>query len=37
VETLRSEASSEVARYASLHLSGLYAAAYLQVGLTDGD
>lgn len=37
LETMRSEASSEVARYASLHLSGLYAAAYLQVGFTEGD
>jgi hypothetical protein len=37
VETLSSEASSEVARYASLHLSGLYAATYLQLGFTEGE
>ena len=33
VETVRTEAASEVARYASLMLSGTYAAAYLRVGL----
>jgi hypothetical protein len=35
VETVTTEAGSEVARYASLHLSGLYTAAYLQVGFTE--
>jgi hypothetical protein len=35
VETVSSDASSEVARYASLLLSGTYAAAYLQVGLVE--
>jgi hypothetical protein len=35
VETVATDAESEVARYASLLLSGRYAAAYLQVGLTD--
>ena len=33
VETVTADASSEVARYASLLLSGTYAAAYLSVGL----
>jgi hypothetical protein len=33
VETLTTEAGTEVARYASLVLSGRYAAAYLRVGL----
>lgn len=35
VETVTTEAPSEVARYASLLLSGRYAAEYLRVGLTD--
>jgi hypothetical protein len=35
VETVATDAASEVARYASLNLTGRYAAAYLQVGLTD--
>jgi hypothetical protein len=35
VETLSSEAPSEVARYASLLLSGTYGAEYLRVGLVD--
>jgi len=35
VETVTSGDGSEVARYASLLLSGTYAAAYLQIGLTD--
>ena len=35
VETVSTEAESEVGRYASLTLHGRYAAAYLQVGLTD--
>ena len=35
VETLTSEAPSEVARYASLMLSGTYGAEYLRVGLVD--
>jgi hypothetical protein len=35
VETLASEAGSEVARYASLLLSGTYAAEYLAVGIAD--
>jgi hypothetical protein len=34
VETVATDAASEVARYASLLLTGRYAAAYLQVGLT---
>ena len=34
VETVATDAASEVARYASLILTGRYAAAYLQVGLT---
>lgn len=33
VESVTSDAGSEVARYASLHLAGAYAAAYLQLGL----
>jgi hypothetical protein len=33
VETVSAESGSEVARYASLLLSGTYAAAYLQIGL----
>ena len=33
VETLTTEAGTEVARYASLVLSGRYAAEYLRVGL----
>ena len=35
VETVTTEASSEVARYASLVLSGTYAAAYLRLGLVE--
>jgi hypothetical protein len=35
VETVPTDADSEVARYASLNLHGRYAAAYLRVGLTD--
>jgi hypothetical protein len=35
VETVDTDATSEVARYASLSLTGRYAAAYLQVGLTE--
>ena len=35
VETVSTDAVSEVARYASLNLHGRYAAAYLRVGLTD--
>jgi len=35
VETLTAETGSEVARYASLLLQGTYAAAYLQIGLTE--
>jgi hypothetical protein len=35
VETVRADAPSEVARYASLLLSGTYAAAYLAVGLVE--
>jgi hypothetical protein len=34
-ETLTTEAATEVARYASLMLQGLYAAEYLRVGLVD--
>lgn len=37
VETLASDAGSEVARYASLLLSGTYAAEYLAVGLEQPD
>ncbi len=36
VETLTSEAPSEVARYASLVLSGTYASEYLALGLVEG-
>lgn len=35
VETVTSEADSEVARYASLLLSGTYAAEYLRLGLVE--
>ncbi len=35
VETVPTEASTEVARYASLLLSGTYAAEYLRLGLVD--
>jgi hypothetical protein len=35
VETVGTEASSEVARYASLLLSGTYAAEYLGLGLVE--
>jgi hypothetical protein len=35
VETLTAEAPTEVARYASLLLSGTYAAAYLGIGLVE--
>lgn len=35
VETVTTEAPSEVARYASLMLSGTYAAAYLRIGLVE--
>ena len=35
VETLTSDAGSEVARYASLLLTGTYAAEYLRVGLVE--
>jgi hypothetical protein len=35
VETVTTEAPSEVARYASLLLSGTYAAAYLGIGLVE--
>jgi hypothetical protein len=35
VETLTTDAPTEVARYASLLLSGSYAAAYLRIGLVD--
>jgi hypothetical protein len=35
VETLVAEESSEVARYASLLLSGTYAAEYLRLGLVE--
>jgi hypothetical protein len=36
VETVSSEAGCEVARYASLLLSGTYAAEYLRLGLIEG-
>ncbi|WP_340537519.1 SIS domain-containing protein [Nocardioides sp. GXZ039] len=36
IETLTSEASTEVARYASLLLTGTYAAEYLRLGLVEG-
>jgi hypothetical protein len=35
VETVEADAPSEVARYASLLLSGTYAAEYLRVGLVE--
>lgn len=35
VETVRTDAASEVARYASLHLTGSYAAAYLRLALVE--
>lgn len=35
VETLRTDADAEVARYASLVLSGTYAAEYLRLGLVE--
>ena len=35
VETVRTEAPTEVARYASLLLSGTYAAEYLGIGLVE--
>ena len=35
VESVSAESGSEVARYASLLLSGTYAAAYLQIGLVE--
>lgn len=35
VEVIGAEASSDVARYAELLLSGTYAAAYLRIGLVD--
>jgi len=35
VETVTTEAASEVARYASLVLSGTYAAEYLRIGLVE--
>ena len=35
VETLTTEAPTEVARYASLLLSGTYAAEYLRLGLVE--
>jgi hypothetical protein len=35
IETLTTEADTEVARYASLVLSGRYGAAYLRLGLVD--
>jgi hypothetical protein len=35
VETVTTDAPTEVARYASLLLSGSYAAAYLQIGLVE--
>jgi hypothetical protein len=36
VETLSTEARSEMARYASLLLEGTYAAEYLRIGLESG-
>jgi hypothetical protein len=36
VEVVASDAEGEVARYASLLLSGTYAAEYLRLGLVDG-
>jgi hypothetical protein len=35
VETLTTDAPTEVARYASLMLSGTYAAEYLRIGLVE--
>jgi hypothetical protein len=35
VEVVTSEAPTEVARYASLLLSGTYAAEYLRIGLVE--
>ena len=35
VETVSTEATTEVARYASLLLNGTYAAAYLGIGLVE--
>ena len=35
VETVTTDAPNEVARYASLLLSGTYAAAYLGIGLVE--
>jgi hypothetical protein len=35
VETVSTDAPSEVARYASLLLSGTYGAEYLRVGLVE--
>jgi hypothetical protein len=35
VETVTTEATTEVARYASLLLSGTYAAEYLRLGLVE--
>ena len=35
VETVTTDAASEVARYASLLLTGTYAAEYLRLGLVD--
>ncbi len=37
VEVVEAQASSDVARYAELSLTGRYAAAYLRVGLVDPD
>jgi hypothetical protein len=36
VETLTTDAATEVARYASLVLSGRYGAEYLRLGLVEG-
>mgnify|MGYP006177661037 CR=1 FL=1 len=35
VETLETDADDEVARYASLLLTGTYAAEYLRIGLVE--
>ena len=35
VETVTTEADTEIARYASLVLNGRYAAEYLRLGLVD--
>jgi hypothetical protein len=35
VETVTTDASTEVARYASLVLSGTYAAEYLRLGMVE--